>query len=53
MSCPGWSPEHLISEERPGAIVNVASEAGKIGHAQSIAYSASKAALTRFVTESG
>ncbi|KJL32162.1 SDR family NAD(P)-dependent oxidoreductase [Microbacterium azadirachtae] len=37
--------EHLISEERPGAIVNVASEAGKIGHAQSLAYSASKAAL--------
>lgn len=37
--------EHLINEERSGAIVNVASEAGKIGHAQSLAYSASKAAL--------
>lgn len=37
--------EHLIADGRPGAIVNVASEAGKVGHAQSLAYSASKAAL--------
>ncbi|MGW4398251.1 SDR family NAD(P)-dependent oxidoreductase [Amycolatopsis nivea] len=37
--------QHLIEENRPGAIVNVASEAGKVGHAQSLAYSASKAAL--------
>ena len=39
---------------RPGAIVNVASEAGKIGHKESIAYSASKAALineTRMMAE--
>ena len=39
---------------RAGAIVNVASEAGKIGHKESIAYSASKAALineTRMMAE--
>jgi NAD(P)-dependent dehydrogenase (short-subunit alcohol dehydrogenase family) len=37
--------DHLVREGRPGAIVNVASEAGKVGHPQSLAYSASKAAL--------
>ncbi|MFI2565559.1 SDR family NAD(P)-dependent oxidoreductase [Paenarthrobacter sp. NPDC018779] len=37
--------KHLIETGRPGAIVNVASEAGKVGHAESLAYSASKAAV--------
>lgn len=35
----------MIAKGTRGAIVNVASEAGKVGHADSLAYSASKAAL--------
>lgn len=37
--------QHLIAAGRGGSIVNVASEAGKVGHVDSLAYSASKAAL--------
>ncbi|MCD7060715.1 SDR family NAD(P)-dependent oxidoreductase [Pelagibacterium xiamenense] len=36
---------HMIEKGVRGAIVNVGSEAGKVGHADSMAYSASKAAL--------
>lgn len=36
---------HLRDRGRPGAIVNVASEAGKVGHVESMPYGASKAAL--------
>ncbi|GLR87911.1 SDR family NAD(P)-dependent oxidoreductase [Bradyrhizobium iriomotense] len=37
--------KQMIKEKTPGAIVNVASEAGKKGHIQSLTYSASKAML--------
>lgn len=36
---------HLVREGRPGMIVNVSSEAGKQGHAEMLAYNASKAAV--------
>lgn len=45
---------HMIDQGTRGAIVNIASEAGKKGHVDSIAYSASKAALislTRTLSE--
>ena len=45
---------HMIEAGTHGAIVNVASEAGKKGHVDSLAYSASKAALisvTRMLAE--
>ena len=45
---------HMIDARARGAIVNVASEAGKRGHLDSLAYSASKAALisaTRMLAE--
>lgn len=35
----------LVEQGTPGAIVNTASEAGKVGHVDSLAYSASKAAV--------
>lgn len=38
----------MITKGIKGAIVNVASEAGKKGHSQSLAYSASKAAMINF-----
>lgn len=38
----------MIAKGIKGAIVNVASEAGKRGHTQSLAYSASKAAMINF-----
>lgn len=38
----------MIARGTKGAIVNVASEAGKKGHTQSLAYSASKAAMINF-----
>lgn len=38
----------MIAKGIKGAIVNVASEAGKKGHTQSLAYSASKAAMINF-----
>lgn len=38
----------MIAKGIKGAIVNVASEAGKKGHSQSLAYSASKAAMINF-----
>ena len=38
----------MIAKGIRGAIVNVASEAGKKGHTQSLAYSASKAAMINF-----
>lgn len=38
----------MIANGIKGAIVNVASEAGKKGHSQSLAYSASKAAMINF-----
>lgn len=38
----------MIARGTRGAIVNVASEAGKKGHTQSLAYSASKAAMINF-----
>jgi len=37
--------ERLIAEERTGNIVSIASEAGKKGHLESLAYSSSKAAV--------
>lgn len=47
--------KHLIAAGRPGAIVNIASEAGKKGHSETmLAYSVSKAAvisLTRMLSE--
>lgn len=45
---------HMIAQEIRGAIVSIASEAGKKGHKESLAYSASKAALiamTRMLAE--
>lgn len=44
----------MIAADRPGAIVTVGSEAGKKGHKESLAYSASKASLigiTRMLAE--
>jgi NAD(P)-dependent dehydrogenase (short-subunit alcohol dehydrogenase family) len=38
----------MVAKGIKGAIVNVASEAGKKGHTQSLAYSASKAAMINF-----
>lgn len=47
--------KHMIAEGRRGAIVNIASEAGKRGHSETLlAYSASKAAvinMTRMLSE--
>ncbi len=45
---------HMIAAETRGAIVSIASEAGKKGHVESLAYSASKAGLismTRMLSE--
>ncbi|WEK51470.1 MAG: SDR family NAD(P)-dependent oxidoreductase [Candidatus Kaistia colombiensis] len=45
---------HMIEHSIPGAIVSIASEAGKKGHIESIAYSASKAgmiSMTRTLSE--
>lgn len=45
---------HMIERDIRGAIVSIASEAGKKGHKESLAYSASKAALismTRMLSE--
>jgi NAD(P)-dependent dehydrogenase (short-subunit alcohol dehydrogenase family) len=46
--------KHMIANGTRGAIVSIASEAGKKGHVESLAYSASKAALismTRMLSE--
>ncbi len=46
--------KHMIEKGTRGAIVSIASEAGKKGHKESLAYSASKAALismTRMLSE--
>jgi len=46
---------HMIEHKIKGAIVGIASEAGKKGHAESLAYSASKAgviSMTRMLSES-
>jgi NAD(P)-dependent dehydrogenase (short-subunit alcohol dehydrogenase family) len=45
---------HMIEHSIPGAIVSIASEAGKKGHVESLAYSASKAgmiSMTRMLSE--
>ena len=45
---------HMIERDIPGAIVSIASEAGKKGHVESLAYSASKAgmiSMTRMLSE--
>ena len=45
---------HMIEHDIPGAIVSIASEAGKKGHVESLAYSASKAgmiSMTRMLSE--